>query len=368
MTITPTTTVVPLTASTHFPIKLTASNFPVWKCQVHSALVGLGLEGYVDGTLSVPDLFTDEAKTITNPCYVIWYRQDRTILSALLGSCSDSVQPLISSASTARSAWDKLTFTYASTSRGRIISLKTMLARTTKGNRPVTEYLSEMYGIFEALALAQNPIPEEDLVISILNGLGPEYSEIRSAIRVRAAALPVTELQDILLEHETNLHNTQHASDPLVPTANPIQMSAPGATINYTTGDRRPMHDRRHHPPRRGRGGHYSGASRSPSQTPICRYCSNPGHVVKECRKLQRFLKENQVTCPSSQAQPMVHTTSAHTPPGGQHWLFDSGASHHVTNDVASLPTYTDYGGPDEVRLGDGSGHGGVPHARGELP
>lgn len=35
-------------------------------------------------------------------------------------------------------------------------------------------------------------------------------------------------------------------------------------------------------------------------------------------------------------------------------WLFDSGASHHTTSSLSDLQSYTDYGGPDEIRLGDG--------------
>ncbi|KAL3341414.1 hypothetical protein AABB24_025788 [Solanum stoloniferum] len=34
----------------------------------------------------------------------------------------------------------------------------------------------------------------------------------------------------------------------------------------------------------------------------------------------------------------------------------DSGASHHVTNDIQNLSLSSDYDGPDEVKIGDGSG------------
>jgi hypothetical protein len=34
--------------------------------------------------------------------------------------------------------------------------------------------------------------------------------------------------------------------------------------------------------------------------------------------------------------------------------MFDSGASHHVTADRSSLHTLSEYGGPDEIILGDG--------------
>ncbi|CAH9114541.1 unnamed protein product [Cuscuta europaea] len=205
MVITDATTVVSITASTHFPIKLTQSNYPVWKSQVYAALIGLGLEEYVDGTITIPSQFLDPAKSRPNPCFTVWFHQDKTILSALLGSCSDAIQPVISSAATARQAWDRLSLTYASSSRGRIISLKTTLARTTKGTRSITAYLTEIQAIADALALAQNLVSDEDLVINILNGLGSEYSEIISVIRVRQTALPIAELQDILLEHESRI-------------------------------------------------------------------------------------------------------------------------------------------------------------------
>ncbi|CAH9098367.1 unnamed protein product [Cuscuta epithymum] len=368
-TITPTTQVVSLTASTHFPIKLTTSNYPVWKCQVHSALVGLGLDGYVDGSLAPPDKYMDAAKTQPNPCYSIWYRQDRTIISALLGSCADVIQPLISSATTAKQAWDKLSLTYASTSRGRIISLKTALSRTTKGGRSITEYVAEMYAISEALALAQNPISEEDLVINILNGLGSDYGELRSAIRVRNTPLPLAELQDILLEHEQKLHEAGTSAQQLVPTAHYTQTTGRVGDPSMSA-DRRHVQttDRRGYHSRRGRGGNSSGQYRNPSNGIVCRFCNFSGHEVKQCRKLQRFLRDNQITPSLGSGSPAINNTVVNPMQNGQQWLFDSGASHHVTSDNSNLPNYTDYGGPDEVHLGDGSGHGGGAHARGEHP
>lgn len=39
-----------------------------------------------------------------------------------------------------------------------------------------------------------------------------------------------------------------------------------------------------------------------------------------------------------------------------QQWLFDTGASHHVTNDPSAFTNFSDYGGPDEIVIGNGSG------------
>lgn len=97
--------IVQLNAPTHFLIKLTPSNFPVWRKQIQSTLIGLNLLEYVDGTLTIPSKFTDAKKKISNPAYIRWYRQDQTLLSAILGSCSDLIQPIISSVESSVEAW-----------------------------------------------------------------------------------------------------------------------------------------------------------------------------------------------------------------------------------------------------------------------
>ena len=128
------TTLITITASTHFPIKLTSQNFPVWRRHVQSTLIGFGIEDFITGaTTAPPTTITDKDTTKPNPAYISWFRQDQVIYSAILGSCSDEIQPLIASASTAKDAWDRLTTSFASKSRSRIISLKTKLAKNPKG-------------------------------------------------------------------------------------------------------------------------------------------------------------------------------------------------------------------------------------------
>lgn len=100
LTITSETEIVQVNAPTHFPTKLTQSNFPVWKTQVYSALIGLGLLHYIDGNITIPDKLLKDSKP--NPLFGIWNRQDKIILSAMLGSCHETIQPLISTATSAK--------------------------------------------------------------------------------------------------------------------------------------------------------------------------------------------------------------------------------------------------------------------------
>lgn len=161
--------VTEVTTHTHFPVKLTANNFPVWRKQVVATLTGLGLEGYLDGSTAAPvkNLTTDNTSK-ANPQYTFWYRQDQIILGALLGSCSETIQPIVSSAETTQEAFKSLTESYASVSHSRIISLKSRLANNPRGTHFITEFLHDMNNIVDDLALAQSPVDEEDLIVHIL--------------------------------------------------------------------------------------------------------------------------------------------------------------------------------------------------------
>lgn len=124
------------------------------------------------------------------------------IFSSILGSCSESTQPLVSSASTAREAWERLHSSFASSSRLHIISLKSKHAQNPKGTRSVTKFLHEVRSIIDALALAQSLVSEEDLMVHILLQLGEDYKTIAAAIKVQDNPISYSELFDKLTNYE----------------------------------------------------------------------------------------------------------------------------------------------------------------------
>ncbi|VFQ98727.1 unnamed protein product [Cuscuta campestris] len=183
-TITKDTPVVQLHTKTHFPIKLISTNFSIWQCQVSSTLIE-----FVDGTFHAPPKVLEGA---ANPCYSIWFRQDQSIIGALLGSCSDQVQPLITTCETACEAWTNLHAAFANSSRSHIVSFKSQLGKNPKGDRSMSDYLFDMQSIANELALVQSPVSEEDLVVHVLNQVGDEYDSITSVARVRANLMPLS--------------------------------------------------------------------------------------------------------------------------------------------------------------------------------
>ncbi|KAL5581736.1 hypothetical protein UlMin_014178 [Ulmus minor] len=91
----------------------------------------------------------------------------------------------------------------------------------------------------------------------------------------------------------------------------------------------------------------YNGNSR-----PIYQVCGKIGHIAAYCN--YRYNKNYMETIPNS-TQKNQHTTlvaSVETL-GDPTWYGDSGASNHVTNDVANLNQKQDYNGKESLIVGN---------------
>lgn len=342
-----------ITAATHLTIKLTPNNYPVWRKQVISTLINLELDGHITSGPPATTLTDKEGKTTTNPDYRPWFCKDQMIFSAMLGSYLDAIQPLVSSVTTAREAWNRLNSSFASSSRSRIISLKFRLVKNPKGTRSITEYLQEMRSIVDDLALAQSPVLEEDLMVHILSQLGDDYSTIAAAIKVLDTPLSYSELFDRLTDFERALKETTPISDSIPTTVNYTSRNS-GVQNRYNNNNRnnRSSYQLRGAQPQWNN--QNSNTNRPNRSNQFCQYYNIPGHLTKECLNPARFLREHNITTDTTKPPtPTAHvTTSA---PASPQWLFDTGASNHVASDHNTLHQVSEYGGPDEIVLGDGT-------------
>jgi hypothetical protein len=99
-----TTTTGPLTPATPImpsfagliTVRLTRTNFLLWKAQVVPNLTGANLFGYLDGTITAPpekiiEGTGDAAHQVPNPAYATWRQIDQGVLGALLSSMTEEV-------------------------------------------------------------------------------------------------------------------------------------------------------------------------------------------------------------------------------------------------------------------------------------
>ncbi|MFQ6658678.1 hypothetical protein Gotur_027828, partial [Gossypium turneri] len=81
-------------------IKLTASNYLLWKTQFTPILHGNQLYCHVDGTASL----AREVNGAPNPAYQAWYIKDQLVLSWIFGSLSEPMLSQVVGSTTAISA------------------------------------------------------------------------------------------------------------------------------------------------------------------------------------------------------------------------------------------------------------------------
>ncbi|CAJ2630669.1 unnamed protein product [Trifolium pratense] len=88
-----------------------------------------------------------------------------------------------------------------------------------------------------------------------------------------------------------------------------------------------------------------------------CQWCNTKGHVLADCqlfRTQHPSVPAPPRSSPSTTGQAQAHTATAGTSSPG--FLLDSGATHHVTNDLTNLALHHPYTGPDSLFMGNGSG------------
>ncbi|GAB2274200.1 hypothetical protein Dimus_039072 [Dionaea muscipula] len=101
-------------------------------------------------------------------------------------------------------------------------------------------------------------------------------------------------------------------------------------------------------------------ASRSNASRVECQYCGRPFHTADKCYHLIGFPNQRSEPSEERQAENTVAMVAAATNDSttGGFWLLDSGASHHMTNDIHMIKNVTSYPNSDGVVIGNGQGQG----------
>ena len=85
--------------------------------------------------------------------------------------------------------WSVLEIFFVSDSKPRTLQLCFMLQSLKKCALSINDYVLKMRNIADMLSAFGKPVPDEDLILYILGGLGPEFETIVVNITSRSEAI-----------------------------------------------------------------------------------------------------------------------------------------------------------------------------------
>ncbi|KAM1411727.1 hypothetical protein ACFXTH_024342 [Malus domestica] len=364
------------------PIKLKRTNYLPWRALFAPILRRYKLLGLIDGTEPCPaPLLPDRSM---NPEFEQWFEKDQNLLIWLNSTLSEDLIPFTVGVSTSRELWQKLEQRFGGVSDAHVHQLRSRLHSIQKGHQSISEYLQQIKEISDSLTAAGAPISDRDLIAATLHGLPDEFESFIDSIMLRLSSTSLDELHGLLLTKELSIARRKHTGSssvtepfqvfsaqsqaPLLPTP----AYPPPLQSSFRYNSNRGRQNRTFHRSNRNRNtnrgffngnprgsqnyphgskSNYSGFSSSSGTNTQCQICGSTSHEAIDCFDRMNPDIFGRVP-PAKLAALCAHYSSKPSPS----WLLDSGATSHITNDIANLSVSSPYTGEDKVYVGDGKG------------
>lgn len=127
-------------------VKLSPSNYLIWRNQLIPLLAYQKLSYHILGTPPVPPktiVSTTATPLVPNPAYAKWVEDDQRAFLIIHSSLTETAMAEIIGLATASEVWQRLERSYRHDSHERMQTLRDSLRRLKKGNSSVSEYSSK---------------------------------------------------------------------------------------------------------------------------------------------------------------------------------------------------------------------------------
>jgi transposase InsO family protein len=327
--------------------KLDETNFGVWSTQLKSVLIYSEL---------IQPLISEPPSEVQAAALAKFNVQDQKALAVIRLNVKPHILSCIASSQSAKAAFDTLEAHFQGKLSSRLMTLRTALANLDKPpSESVAKFCDRVMTTWQELKSAGDDMPEWSAVISLLGGLPPEYSTLRTVIETTFEATKLTFSQVVPRLRDAELR---------------VQQQDEHGKAFYA---RQPHFSRGGHSGHRFGGNHFqhnSGHS-SEIQKPSrwCTKCKKDTHNTDTCFVLHPHLRE-QFRSRGSRGQTQAQTQAkakasaskdvalmaqiGSRVSGEGMWALDSGATRHVS---PFLHLFTDFRALDQsvnIIIGNG--------------
>jgi hypothetical protein len=89
----------------------------------------------------------------------------------------------------------------------RIMQLKQQLQSLKKGADSISEFVSKLKAISDALAAAGEIVSDREMIMSLLNGVGHEYDSVVTLVSSQQSTMSLEDAQFLFLMHEQRIEH-----------------------------------------------------------------------------------------------------------------------------------------------------------------
>uniref|UniRef100_A0A803P1W3 Integrase catalytic domain-containing protein n=1 Tax=Cannabis sativa TaxID=3483 RepID=A0A803P1W3_CANSA len=258
-------------------------------------------------------------------------------------------------------AWRALEQRFANQSKARLLRIKSQLSIIQKGNLSITDYYDKVKLLADSLSSGGHPLDDSDLIMHMLNGLGPEYDPVVVHVTSLVDILSLESIQSMLLTHESRLerHYTINDSSSKIMANLTVHNSHSNSGPSYRSYAGQGCGN---FTSNRSQGRSYGRGNQS-IPCLLCQVCHKSGHTRAVChyRFDKKFItpKINETRAYlaeiDDQEDPQAYSSSAIQEFADDHdWYADTRATNHIAQGVEYLESKNPYSGSDTLAIGIG--------------
>jgi len=174
-------------------LKLSQTNYPLWREQALSLAESQELVGHLTNEdpaptkFTTPDLVnnsnTENTVPVLTEAFITWRKSDWLLRGWIIGTLSEEALSLVVGLETASAVWEALKNAYAKDSQEREFTLRQQVTYFRKhDNQSMEEHIRTFKKLCDSLAAIGKPVSDNEKVFCLLTNLDPQYENFTTTI------------------------------------------------------------------------------------------------------------------------------------------------------------------------------------------
>lgn len=111
--------------------------------------------------------------------------KDQLIVGDFLATIASSILPQVENLSASTLVWLALSILFSSLSTTRLLFLRRQFMAITKGEKSKVDYVDHAWSLHDQLIAIDEVVPESEVILNVVGGLGSEYEFLKISITTR---------------------------------------------------------------------------------------------------------------------------------------------------------------------------------------